>query len=246
MDWQPAAACPLGPDEIHVWRFGLDRPPAHRAELEQRLSAAERRQIGRRLRPQDRDRAAAARGLLRTVLARYLGCAPEEVAFGHGPHGKPFLAAPGGPPPLEFNLSHSGGLALLAVTRAPVGIDLEVIRAGVDVLGVAGYAFAPEEQAALAAVAEEERDRAFFTAWVRKEAFLKATGQGLSALAECVVTEVPGTAELRLALPGRPEEAARWSLLDLDVGPGCVAALAVAAPGGRLVCRELGDAPWPA
>jgi 4'-phosphopantetheinyl transferase len=236
----------LPPDEVHVWQFGLDRPAAHLAELERALAPDERARAARFRAPRHRDRFIAGRGLLRTLLGRYRQAPPEALAFAYGPHGKPSLSGPGGAHALEFNLAHSEGRGLLAVARHPVGIDVEVLRDRVDVEAVAASFFSPEELAAFRALPQRDRRRAFFTVWTRKEAFMKATGRGLSeAPAGFAVLAVAGSPALRLVVGGRPEEGLRWSLCDLDVGDGSTAALAVAGRGWRLVSRELADAPWP-
>jgi 4'-phosphopantetheinyl transferase len=236
----------LGPEEVHVWRFDLDRPAGQLAELARLLTPDERARAARLRYDRLRARFTAARGLLRTLLGRYQDCRPEAIVFAYGPNGKPSLAGPGGAAALEFNLSHSEGRALFAAARQPVGTDLEVLRNRIDAEGVAASFFAPEELAALRAAPPQDRLRQFFITWVRKEAFMKATGRGFAEDPRAFsVTAVGGDPALRLLVPGRPEEAARWSIHDLPVGPDIAAALAVAAEDWRLVCRDLDDAPWP-
>jgi 4'-phosphopantetheinyl transferase len=231
---------PPDPGEVHVWRLGLDLPAAHLTELEPLLAAEERGRAARLRFPQHRARFTAARGLLRTLLGRYLNRPPAAIAFAYGPNGKPSLAGSG--MSLEFNLSHSAERALLAVARQPVGIDVEVVRGDLDVEAIAVSFFAPEELAALRAADVGDRQRSFFVTWVRKEAYMKATGRGL-AEAPTSFAVLAGGPALRLMLPRQPEEAARWSLYDLDVGLDSTAALAVAGRALRLVCRDLADAP---
>ena len=186
-------------DGVHVWRAALDGAgwPAA-AELppdEQERAAAF-------LREQDGRRWAASRWALRRVLGRYLDRPPAEVELELGENGKPRLRNRD----LEFNLSHSEGLALVAVADRPVGVDVEAIRPGRDVLALAQRALPAGESEAVRAASPEERERAFYRAWARHEARLKCLGTGLGAPArEAPVTVVP-----------------------LDLAPGYAAAVAAA------------------
>ncbi len=151
---------------------------------------------------------------------------------------------------LEFNLAHSGGLALLAVTgRYPVGVDVEHLRP-IEMDSIAGRYFAPDEQALLHPLSGESRRTGFFQVWTRKEAYMKATGVGLYMPLEtfAVLPCLAGNASrggrspaLRLRLSKDQAESARWGLLDLEPGVGFVGALAVGGHGWRLTCRETPD-----
>ena len=164
------------------------------------------------------------RAPLRALLAAYLGVAAEQVVLAEGEHGRPALAA-GLDPTLDFNWSHSGGHAVVAVGRhvAP-GIDLESLRPRPRALQLARRFFCAEEAAALAALPEAERGAAFLELWTAKEAVLKALGRGLAfGLDRLSVASVGGRLQLR-RLHG--DDAGAWQLQRLALGHGLIAALA--------------------
>jgi 4'-phosphopantetheinyl transferase len=164
--------------ELHVWavRLGV----ADYARSVAILDATEQARAARFRFEPDRVRFAVARATLRERLAGYLGVAPGTVAFGVAPKGKPFLAAPESTD-LQFNVSHSGDVALLGFARGfPVGVDVERCRPDVAVLDLAQRFFAPAEADAVRAASPEARLEVFYRCWSRKEAVLKATGEGLA------------------------------------------------------------------
>jgi 4'-phosphopantetheinyl transferase len=225
----------LSDGDVHVWQAHLDLPSSSCQELEHLLTADERARAARLRSDNHRSHFVAARGLLRTILGSYLRVAPDAIRFSYGSHGKPALAqAPVGAA-LRFNLAHSHGLGLIAVTRSrEVGIDLERMREGVRTAAIARRFFSPGEQAALAALEEEPARLAFFRIWACKEAYLKAIGAGISRpLQEIDVTLDPAP---RLHVTGVPGETTRWSLRELDPDPSYAAAVAVEGGGWRLSC----------
>jgi 4'-phosphopantetheinyl transferase len=176
----PPPTLTLARDEVHVWKADLDASALQYSAIPQALSPDERERAAQFRFPRERERFAAGRGILRHILARYLHRRPAEIAFGYGRWGKPALAGDGGND-LRFNLAHAGGLALYAVTRGrAVGIDVERAEMRGDWVEVAPSVVSPNETRALLALPQEERMAAFFTIWTRKEAFLKARGDGLS------------------------------------------------------------------
>src|SRR5262245_39260742 len=180
--WQaPPAGYALPDDEVHVWRVGLDWPAASVAELKGVLSSDERARADRFHFEIDHRRHVVGRGVLRLVLARCLGTAPHALRFDTGARGKPNLAAGFARARLQFNVSHSGELALVALTvgRA-VGVDVEWIRHDLDVEAIAERYFSARENAALATLAADARRDAFYACWTRKEAYIKAVGDGLA------------------------------------------------------------------
>jgi 4'-phosphopantetheinyl transferase len=225
----------LGPDEVHVWSVDLDRLPE--AVLGQPLSANERER-GRRFRfERDRRRFVTARGLLRRLLGRYLGLEPSRLRFGYGPRGKPFLA---GEDELRFNVSHSGGLALLAFAwDRELGVDVEEEREVEEAEAIARRYFSSWEERELRLLTEVERQAAFFRCWTRKEAFIKATGDGLSRPLDAFdVTLAPGEPARLLRVEGEPEAAFRFWLEDVSPAPGFAGALAVEGREARVVRRN--------
>lgn len=173
---------------VDVWRIDLDRLGT--AAWPQTLTADDVRRAGRFLRPSQRHHFLQARCCLRTLLARYAGLAPRALPLCFNAYGKPLLAPAHG---LCFNLSHSGHLAVIAIGRQStlamevgagmemeIGIDIERMRTPDDLPGLAQLVFSDTECGAFAALAEEQRTRAFLTGWTRKEAYLKALGVGLA------------------------------------------------------------------
>jgi 4'-phosphopantetheinyl transferase len=238
--WEPAAAPPaLGEDDIHVWRVSLDRSEECRNKLARLLSPDEEQRARRSYFPRDRDRFVVCRGVLRILLGKYLAHDPQQLCFACGPHGKPTLAgdAANG---LRFNVSHSEGLALIAVSRGrEVGVDLERVCPEMATEEIASRFFAPREVRALRALPPRLRPAAFFRCWTRKEAYLKATGAGLTqALDRFDVTLQPGEPAALLADRDDPGAVRRWSLEEITPGPGFVGALAVEGHSWTLWCGD--------
>jgi len=230
----------LGEREAHVWRFPLDLPASALAGWERSLSDDERRRADRFRTPALRRRFVAGRGGLRAVLSAYLGCPPERVGFVYGRHGKPALAPGLTPGPFEFNLSHSGELALCAVSSVGVvGVDIEAVRPmEANGQNLVGRFFSPRERDDFFSLPEPERLAAFFRGWTRKEAFLKATGTGLATVLDSFDVPLdPAAPPAVLRVADDPGASARWSLFDLDPGPGYAAALAVETGGAPIVVK---------
>jgi 4'-phosphopantetheinyl transferase len=231
--WARAAAPPaLGASEVHAWCVDLDAPGADGGAEAGGLSADERTRAARFHFARNRARFLRGRAALRHLLAGYAGREPHALVFVPGTHGKPALPGTG----LEFNLSHSGGCAVLAVTRGRrVGVDVERIRAERATLAVARRFFAPAEAAAVATAAPAERALTFFRCWTRKEAYVKARGEGLSLPLDRfeVPLEPHATAALTVARDDHAE-AARWSLRELVPAPHHLAALVVEGQGWTL------------
>jgi len=228
------------PGTVHVWHAALEPPDVRWQELAATLAPDERERVAR-LRPgPHRRRFVAGRGLLRVILGAYLGSDPGRVPLAYGAAGKPHLA--GTAAALAFNLSHSDGLAVCAVAvDREVGIDVERLRPIPDMLEIAACCFSARERAFLAWLDDAERVGAFFRAWTRKEAWLKATGCGLPLGPERVeVTMAAGEPPRLLGVAGLADAPRRWSLHDLFLRPGYVAALAVSDPVRRCLCRA-----WP-
>ena len=240
--WRPAppdAALGLGEDEVHVWRLPLALRREALAALARTLDAEERARAARFHFDRDRTAYTATRGALRTLAGSYLGRRPEELELGYHAKGKPFLAAPGAP--LRFNVSHSGELALLAFAQGrELGVDVERRRDMRDLLSLARTSFSANEYAALCRLPPEVHLTAFFATWSRKEAFIKATGEGVSQLEDFDVTVRADEPARLLRVPGPPPVHPRWWLLDLPAIPDYAAALVVEGDGLRVDCWD-----WP-
>lgn len=227
--WAPAPHAPaLLAGELHLWRAALTPGPAALAELGGLLSDDELERAARFVFARDRDRFVAARGQLRRILGAYLGAAPGRLRFAYGAHGKPELGEPAAGA-LSFNLSHSGDLALYAVARnGRVGVDVELVRHNLDYASLLHDVCSPRERQELAALPEAAARARFFQAWVCKEAYIKARGEGLAFPPAQVEALFAPAAPPALGLP--PGETAPWTLRLLDPGPGYVAAAVVEAP----------------
>lgn len=231
--------------EVHVWRAGLDREPDFVSRLSETLAPEERERADRFRFPRDREHFIVARGVLREILGRYLDRDSQSLRFETSPYGKPsfdprFAPSPNVP---NFNISHSGGLVLCAITRSrDIGVDIERIRADVEVEEIAKRFFSQSEVAALQALPSGARREGFFTCWTRKEAYIKARGEGLSMpLDQFDVTLAPGSAASLLATRGEAADAEEWTLRELTPGEGYVGAVAVR--GGRFALRCFGWTP---
>lgn len=217
----------LAREEVHVWRAGLDMAPPDAERLLPLLSADEQRRAEAYCRPELRRAFLVARGLLRTLLARYLATTPDQVNLIYNAHGRPELGPELGQAELNFNLSHSGSVVLYAFARnRQLGVDVERPGRRLDFEPLARRFFSTHEVDDLLALPDSERRAAFFRCWTRKEAFIKATGRGLSyGLGRFDVSLRPDQ-PARL-LRAESDDPSIWSMRDLPAGPGYAAALVV-------------------
>lgn len=213
-------------DEIHLWWVALDRTVADEARLRALLTEDERARAAAYARAVDRRRFLVARAVLRRLLGRYLDAPPAAVPLAYGPRGKPHVT---GRADLRFNVSHSAGLALIGVARGrEIGVDVERVRDDVDIEAFAARSFSPRELAALRALEAPARRRAFFDCWTRKEAYIKARGDGLAIPLDAFdVSVAPGERATLLEVRADPLEAHRWSLIAPVAPAGFAAAVAV-------------------
>ena len=234
----PTANVTLSSDEVQIWRAALDLAPPHVEVLRDILSEDEVNRADRFVFERDRTHFTVARGLLRLILGRYLQLEPRQLRFSYSRYGKPALILPADVDNLSFNLSHAHGLALYAFARGrDLGVDIEYVRPIPDVERIAERFFSAREQASLQTLPQDQRLEAFFTCWTRKEAYIKARGEGLSLpLDQFDVSLAPGEPAALLGARTDLHAALRWSLRALDPGPGYVAALAAAGQDWRLVC----------
>jgi 4'-phosphopantetheinyl transferase len=216
----------LHPGVVHLWQRRLDAS-AEEVSAYYRLLSSEERERAHRFRVErPRTEFVVTRGTLRTLLAQYLGSTPQEVQFRYEVRGKPALEGESG---LRFNVSHTDGLALMAfVLRRAIGIDVENLGREVDAQRLAERFFSEREAKALKRLNREELRAAFFRCWTRKEAYIKAKGDGLSLpLHQFDVSIIRNERDALLATRPDPAESARWMICDVPVGPGYTAALAV-------------------
>jgi 4'-phosphopantetheinyl transferase len=235
--FQIEAPLALPEDEVQLWRVDLEAIRAEESRWQKILSSDESTRASRFHFSRDRQRFVAARALLRTILAGYLATDPNSLRFFYSQKEKPSLGPPHADGNVMFNISHSGGVALLAFTRGrEVGVDVEQVRSDFELEAIARRFFSAHEQSQLAAVPAEEKPAAFFRCWTRKEAYIKATGDGLSLpLSQFDVSLEAGEQNALLAVRPDASEASRWLLRDVSGGPGYMAALCVRGLDWKLI-----------
>ena len=218
-------------NQIHFWRYRLEADGRAVQESNRVLSNDEQARAERISRLEAHDRFILARGGLRHILSQYLDADPRDLAFAYAERGKPYLEGSD----ISFNLSHSGEMAVYAVTRSrTVGVDVEFVGRRVSRDAVAQRFFAPEETAVIDAAPDGEKERTFFTIWTLKEAYLKARGGGISIpLDSFAVTPGEPIASL-LREDGDPEAGRKWKLISVDVGNDYVAAICAEGQGWKM------------
>jgi 4'-phosphopantetheinyl transferase len=181
-----------------------------------------------------------ARGALRILLGCYLDVSPASIRFTYGSRGKPALARPAR---VDFNASHSGGLAVFAFTAGcELGVDVEQIRPIQNMQRIADQFFCPEEAAELMSLTASQRERSFYLCWTRKEAYIKAIGDGLSApLDGFRVTLEHGQPARFIHIANDVNSAKAWTLHDLPLAPGYAAALAYRGAGRPVAVSQIID-----
>jgi 4'-phosphopantetheinyl transferase len=226
----PCEAVGLECNQIHVWCAALSEFASELGPLNALLSSRERERAERFRFAKDRNHFVARRGILRGILSRYLEQPPPEIDLRHGRFGKPEVNGDFVRGNLQFSVSHSADLALYAVTRAcPIGVDVEHVRPFPQFEKIASRFFSPHEREMLMALRPEQQSEGFFACWTRKEAFLKATGEGLGRdLAEVEVTLAPWDEPEFLSIKCEPPLRAEWQLRSFSPAPGYLAALAFA------------------
>jgi 4'-phosphopantetheinyl transferase len=216
----------LKPHIVDIWRVQIQMPKYSQKRLEVALSAEESERAARFHFPVDRNRFIVAHGCLRDILTRYLHCEAGQLSFSNGKYGKPALVPDQG---INFNISHSGDYALIAVAQGRnVGIDVEQFRKRISPHDIARRFFSKTEVAELEALPLEQQEVAFFTCWTRKEAYIKAQGLGLTLPLESFDVSLSPHEPATLSAT-RPDfnEASRWILLALEIDPCHVGAVAV-------------------
>jgi 4'-phosphopantetheinyl transferase len=237
LPWVPAATPPtLIDNELHVWRASLDLSSAVRERLQSRLNSEEKKRVEKLLIEKAREHFVAARGILRELLGAYLGVDAEKIAFRYGPEGKPSLS-PEHNSRISFNVSHSNGMGLFVfASDREIGADIEYVKPDFRGMEIASRFFSEEESAALAKLPPQERDEAFFGCWTKKEAYVKAHGQGLSIPLRSFTVEFSKSKQVL-----QDEAGARWSCYALEAAPGFAAAVVAAGENWTVKCWE-----WPA
>jgi 4'-phosphopantetheinyl transferase len=223
------ASIALPEDEVQLWRVDLEAVRTAESRWQKILSSDELARAARFHFQRDRQHFVAARALLRTILASYLATDPNSLTFSYSKKEKPSLGPVLADSKVTFNVSHSGGVALLAFSRGrEVGVDVEQVRRDFDLEAIARRFFSSDEQNQLFALPADEKVPAFFRCWTRKEAYIKATGDGLSLpLSQFDVSLAAGEKNALRATRPDSSEARRWLLQEVPGGADYVAALCV-------------------
>ena len=242
VNWRPGPTKPeLDENTVHVWSAVLDAPRERLDYYGSLLAEDERERAARFHFERDRNRYIAGRGILRVLLGRYLSRSSDKVVISYSEYGKPILSNN----ELQFNLAHSGDLVLFAFClHDDVGVDVEAERDLSDALALGRRFFSPGERDTLQSLAEAQQVPAFFRCWSRKEAFIKAVGEGLSYPLDAFdVTLAPGEEARLLSIRGSAAEAGKWSLFSLALPQSYYGAVAVKRTAVHLQTWRIGAQP---
>lgn len=234
--WKPPLEKPsLTVDKIHVWCASLQRSPSEIEELRAILSPDEKNRASKFHFPQHQRRFTVARGILRKLLADYLNLNPQNIRFNYLERGKPELV---GDRCLQFNVSHSEELALYAIgLTSPVGVDVEFLRPSPDIEQIAARFFTKREYEELRSLPPLDKTVAFFRCWTRKEAYLKACGDGLGGGLDSI--EVSLTPEAQISRINGSKDSSNWTMYSSIPAEGYVGAIACAARSASIDCWNL-------
>lgn len=239
--WPPAHSEPsIGDRDVHVWFAKLDLSDSQLHSFYEILNETEAQKSERFHFERHRVRYIVSHGILRKILSLYLNIPPQALRFRSGVHGKPSLDLNQGNDVLHFNMARSGSFAIYAITRLnQVGVDIEKMRSNVDFDQIVRQYFSAEELESYRKLPAENHQVAFYHGWTRKEAYIKATGDGLHhRLDQFSVSINPKDTARLISIAGNPQAAHEWTLHGIDPAPGYVAALAVRGVIQQLDCRE--------
>jgi 4'-phosphopantetheinyl transferase len=234
---------PWPSEHIDVWRIQF-LPHRSYDVSESVLSSDEIARAQRFRCARDRQRFVECRSAIREILGRYLKIAAQEIRFRHEANGKPEIVETQNPQRLRFNISHSSDLAVMAVVAgSAIGVDIEKIRPAVECLQLAKRFFSEKEFRTLQSLPADEKRRAFFACWTRKEAFIKAIGEGLSfPLSGFSVSVMPDAPAELQEVEEDSSAISRWALMNLELEGGYIGALAVEGSARQLRFCSLDDA----
>jgi len=212
INWQNSSNFLIDENAIHIWLIDVAQQQPHLDDLFQALSTEEQTSANRFKFSQDAHSFIASHAILRLLLSRYLAIQPQHISFQQNQYGKPFLTQK---TEIEFNLSHTKNYALIAINKnEPVGIDIEYTKRNkMGYLDLAKRFFSAYEHTTLQSLPKAQQTLGFYHAWTRKEAFIKAIGQGIAFnLNQFDVTLAPQTPTQLLAIQGSTEKAQHWQL----------------------------------
>ena len=216
----------LSEDEVHIWRASLDLDEYFQSSFLKVLSPDEKYRAQKFRFAKDNRNFIAARGILRSLLGKYLKISPAEISFQYSKFGKPGIADNNS---LQFNISHSQNIALFAFTKKfPVGVDVELVNHDIEVKDIATKFFSANEVSNLLALPEKQQALGFFNCWTRKEAFIKAVGEGLSfPLNQFEVSLEPDKPAKLLATHWDANAVSKWALYSMSPAPNFVGSVVI-------------------
>jgi 4'-phosphopantetheinyl transferase len=216
----------LSEEEVHIWRADLEVDECFQSSFLKLLSPDEKNRARKFRFAKDSSNFIAARGILRSLIGRYLQINPVEISFQYSKFGKPGIANNNS---LQFNISHSQNIALFAFSkRFTIGVDVEFVNPKIEAKDIAKNFFSKNEVLNLLALPEEQQSLGFFNCWTRKEAFIKAVGEGLSfPLDKFEVSLEPDKPAKLLATDWEPVAVSKWSLYSMSPRANFVGCLVV-------------------
>ncbi len=231
-------------NSVHVWRAYFEQNLISYKKYKESLSVREIDKARRFIRHSDRGRYVFAHGVLRAILSSYMGCAPHQIVFESNKLSKPCLANAKDGNEIQFNLSHSGDITLIAVSqRSAIGIDVEYIRMIPDAHQIVNSTFSVQEREYLNNLPSADYEKRFFACWTAKEAFLKATGRGLSyPLDKFSIIFSNGLPSGVKFDDDNPFPDKCWRIIGLSPGPGYSGAMAIAELQSELKFYEYSQA----
>ena len=223
----PPPALTIENGEVHVWCIHLNMPHIQIQQMETILSDDELVKANRFHFDKHRRCYIASHGMLRKILSRYIYLNPSQIQFNYSPLGKPTLAFGGNHVPLSFNLSHSNQLALIAVAlNRSIGIDIEFMRFNTDLESIAEQYFSPSEYETIKSFSPYQRHSSIFDLWTLKEAYLKATGEGIGGLDQIEFSLSPYKSP-QVIINKKNSSATSWTIRQMIPLAGYTAGLAV-------------------
>jgi 4'-phosphopantetheinyl transferase len=227
----------IPPDEIHIYQTNLDKSPAEINNFKKLMSVDELQKAARFKFDIDRNNYITGRGFLRTILSQYLNTSPEDIMFSYAEKGKPYVKDI----EIKFNLSHSKNYAVYAIAlNTEVGIDIEYLKNIPDAYDISERFFSEEEREELKKMNEDRISLAFLNCWTRKEAFIKAVGEGLSyPLADFSVSISPGSEPGILWIKKNINEVKEWTLYNIKTDQSYISSVAVKSTGKKIVYRDI-------
>lgn len=236
----PPSDLELRDDEIHIWFSYLDKTINELYHFSQMLSIDERMRMGRFHRDEDKKRFIVRHGILRKIFGGYIGVEPNDLQFYYDKKGKPSLLENLGRGSVQFNLSHSNGVAIFAFTRNhDIGVDIEYIREIPEMDKIVRRFFSEKENEAFRLLPDSQKRAAFFKGWTSKEAFVKALGDGLTRpLYNFDVSLSPNKSGELLKIDGDSNEAHQWSIQYLEPLPDFACAFAIRSKFFNVKCWQ--------